>query len=128
MPVTITQGAAINNYLAPNQARKTSTQNVVAQIQYADIWRGAGTLRNNGVMRVDMQGQIAAAGGVPARQNIQVQVNGVAGHSTVAHADVSHSLQTNDPINQRGVVNKVISALNQSLDSGRSYTVTGSIP
>lgn len=35
---------------------------------------------------------------------------------------------TNDPANQRGAVNKVVSALNQSLDSGRSYTVTGTNP
>ncbi|HEX7363400.1 MAG TPA: hypothetical protein VF283_23155 [Bryobacteraceae bacterium] len=130
MPIAVNQGAAIPNYpaQAPSQAIKTAAQTVIAQLQYGDIWRGAGTLHNNGAVRLDMQGQIAAVGGAPAQQNIQVQLNGVRGRSTVAHANVSHSVVTDDPANQRGVARKVISALNQSLDSARSYTVTGSIP
>jgi len=36
-------------------------------------------------------------------------------------------IQTLDPANQRGVAHAVISALNQSLDTGKLWTVTGSL-
>jgi hypothetical protein len=79
-------------------------------------------------MRIDMQGTTTATSTTPVQYNLQVQKNGMDASSTVAHANVSVSLQTTDPTNQRGVVNKVVSALNQSMDTGLSYTVTGSIP
>lgn len=125
MPMQVTQDQAIPNHLQPNQRQRTAAHEVIAQLQYADVWRNAGTLHQNSLVRVDMQGTIA---GNPVRHNIQVQVNGIAGNSTIAHADVSASLMTNDPANQRGVAHKVISALNQSLDSGHSYSVTGTSP
>ena len=125
IPIVVEQGGPIPNYYEPNRHQRESAQNVIAQIDYDDLWRGAGTIADNGVMRVDNQGRIA---GPPALYNIQVQVNGISGHSTVAHANVSTSTQTVDKINQTGVVNKVIAALNISLDSGRSCLVTGSIP
>jgi hypothetical protein len=121
----VTQGQPIPNHLQPNRNQHASAQEVINQITYADLWRGAGTLHKNPEMRVDMQGIIA---GNPVRHNIQVQVNGLKGASTVAHADVSASLMTENADNQRGVANKVISALNQSLDSGHSYAVTGTSP
>lgn len=126
MPITVVQGNAIPN-LAVNvtQAQKTAAQNVIALLQYDDLFRAAGTLRNVPVMRVDMQGVIP---GPPQRSNIQVQINGVNGHSTVAHADFSRVLATANPPNQTGALNRVISALNQSLDSGRSYIVAGTNP
>lgn len=125
MPINIIQGGPIPNYHAPTNTQRDSSQDVIAQLDYADIWRGPGTLHDDGVMRLDMQGIIP---GPPQMQNLQVQVDGLQGNSTVAHANVSVSIQTNDPINQVGAKNKVISALNQSLDSGHSYTVTGAIP
>jgi hypothetical protein len=125
MPMQVTQGQPIAHHFQPNQEQRTAAHNVIAQLQYADLWRNAGVLRQNNLMRVDMQGVI---GGNPVRHNIQVQVNGIKGSSTVAHADVSATLMTNDPANQKGVVNRVISALNQSLDTGHSYAVTGTSP
>ncbi len=125
MPITVVQGGAIANYHQPSNAQKNSSHDVIAKLQYADLWRGAGTLRDNGVMRVDMQGHIP---GPPIQYNIRVQVDGMRGNSTVAHANVSSSIQSDDPANQQGALNKVISALNQSLDSGHSYTVAGTNP
>lgn len=125
MPINLAQGGPIPNYQAPSNAQRQSAHGVIAQLQYADLWRGAGTLRTDGVMRVDMQGQIA---GQPPLSNIQVQINNLQGHSTVAHANVSQSIMTNDPQNQQGAVNKVIAALNLSLDNARSYLVDGTNP
>ena len=125
MPMQVMQGQPIPNHFQPNQAQRNAAHDVIAQLEYGDIWRGAGTLHKNNLVRVDMQGTIP---GNPVRHNIQVQVNGIQGNSTIAHADVSASIMTNDPPNQKGAANKVISALNQSLDSGDTYTVTGTNP
>jgi hypothetical protein len=125
MPMQVTRDQPIPNHFQPNQQQKAAAHEVIARLQYADLWRGAGTLHKNNLVRIDMQGTIT---GDPVRHNIQAQINGVRGNSTIAHADVSASLMTNDPSNQRGVAGKVISALNQSLDSGCSYRVTGTSP
>jgi len=124
MPILLTQGAQIPNRYVPDQAQVTSAKDAIAQLDYADIF-SAGTLVDNGVMRVDMQGVIA---GPPKQRNLQVQVDNIHGNSTVAHANVSETIMTDDPANRRGVKRKVISALRESLFTGRSYTVTGSIP
>lgn len=62
MPITVNQGPAIPNYFAPNPAQESSSQDVIAQLDYGDLWRGPGTLRSDGVMRVDMQGTTAVKG------------------------------------------------------------------
>jgi hypothetical protein len=127
MPITVIQGAAINNRFATplTQRQRSDAQAAIAQLQYADLFRGAGTLHTSGTMRVDMQGVIA---GNPQRSNIQVQINGINGASTVAHADFARNLATTNAQNQVGAANKVISALNQSLDTGRTYAVAGTNP
>ncbi|MFU2319090.1 hypothetical protein [Rahnella sp. PCH160] len=125
MPITRIQGAAIPHIYLPNNAQKQSAYNVIAQLQYADLWRAPGQLRTNGVMRVDMQGHIP---GAVTQYNIQVQVNGINGQSTVAHVIVSGSLQTGNAQNQQGALNAVIAGLNQSIDTGCTFTVAGSVP
>jgi hypothetical protein len=75
-------------------------------------------------MRIDMQGTTTGTADTPVQHNLQLQM----GNSTIAHVNVSVSVKTTDPINQKGVVNKVVSALNQSMDTGLSYAVEGSIP
>jgi hypothetical protein len=57
--------------------------------------------------------------------NLQVQI----GVGTVAAALIDNSvLQTTDPANQRGASKGAISVLNQSLDSGTVWTLTGTLP
>jgi hypothetical protein len=121
MPMNVVKGGPIAGHLHPNSNQHAAAQEVINMLQYADIWRGAGTLHSNATMRLDMQGVIA---GNPVQHNLQVQT----GTHTVAHANVSASVMTNDAANQRGVAHKVISALQQSLDSGHSYSVTGTAP
>lgn len=133
MPITVTQGARIPNYPAgvASQRLKTAAQEAIGALSYADVFRNrAGTLTQdaNRLLRVDMQNLIPARGGNPAQQNLQVQINGAVGGSTIAHANVSHSVMLDDPLNQTGVKNKVVSALNRSLDTACSFTVSCSIP
>jgi hypothetical protein len=57
--------------------------------------------------------------------NIQVQI----GNGTAAAAIITTSvLQTQDPANQRGAANGAISVLNQSLDTGTVWTLSGTLP
>ena len=73
-----------------------------------------------GVARLDMQGRTAAGDA-----NLQVQIGG----GSVAAAMIANSVQkATDPANQRGAANGAISVLNQSMDSGTVWNLTGSLP
>lgn len=121
MPLTKTNtGNAIRGRVVPNRAQSEDCHAVIALLTFADLGRGAGTLHTVGVARLDMQGRTAAGDA-----NIQVQI----GDGTVAAAMIANSAQqANDPANQRGVANASISVLNQSMDSGTVWNLTGSLP
>jgi len=122
MPITVVPTGPINNRGIPNQAQRSSAYDVIAMLDYTDLWLGLGTIHKDANVRVDQQPH------GPNQRNIQVQINGIVGNSTIAHTVLSTTVQTNDPTNQVGVANKVISALNQSLDTAQSFSVAGSIP
>lgn len=121
MPLTKTNtGNAIHGRVIPNAVQRRDCQAVIAQLNFADLGRGAGTLHTVGVVRLDMQGHNAAGDA-----NIQVQIGG----GTVAAAIIANSVQqTADSINQRGASNGAISVLNQSMDSGTIWHLTGTLP
>jgi hypothetical protein len=121
MPIVkANSGNPIAGVIVPNAAQRNACQDVIAQLVFADLGRGAGTLHTVGVARLDMQGHNAAGAA-----NLQVQI----GNSTVACALVAGSIQAmGDAANQRGGAAAAISALNQSLDSGTIWNVTGSVP
>lgn len=127
MPFIFTQGGAIPNYANPTGAQRRASPDAIGAIDYAGIWGGAGTIGQDPqhIMRVDMQGTIP---GPPIVKNLQVQINGIGGHTTVALALISSTLMTADPDNQRGVLKKVMAALNRSLDSGCTITLSGTAP
>ncbi|MQX99057.1 hypothetical protein GHK03_23895 [Sinorhizobium medicae] len=121
MPLTKTDtNNPIRGVTNPNKVQRKDCVAVIAQITFADLGRGAGTLHTVGVARVDMQGRTEEG-----HANIQVQIGG----STVAAAIIFKSVQqTTDPANQRGAANGTISVLNQSMDSGTVWNLTGTLP
>ena len=121
MPLTkANTNNAIRGRIVPNAGQRTDCQDVIAMLSFADLGRGAGTLHVSGVARLDLQGH-TAAGDV----NLQIQIGG----STAAAALVAATvLQIADPTNQRGGANGAISVLNQSLDSGTVWNLTGILP
>ncbi len=121
MPLTKTNtGNAIRGRVVPNQKQRDYCQAVIAQLDFADLDRGAGTLHTVGDARLDMQGRTAADDA-----NIQVQIGG----GTVAAALIANSVQqTTDPTNQIGACKGAISVLNQSMDTGTVWNLTGSLP
>jgi hypothetical protein len=67
-----------------------------------------------------MQGHNAAGDA-----NLQVQI----GTRTASAALIAASvLATKDPVNQKGAANGSISVLNQSLDTGTIWNLTGTLP
>jgi hypothetical protein len=120
MPLTKTNSnSAIRGIVHPNAGQKTDCQNVIAMLTFADLGRGARTLHTSGAARLDLQGVTATD------VNLQVQI----GNGSSAAALIALTVQsTKDPANQRGVASAVISVLNQSLDSGTVWNLTGSLP
>gem|GEM_PF-1526353 len=109
----------IRGIVHPTARQRTECQQVIAQLTFADMSRGAGTRHGVGSARLDVQGRTAT--GV----NLQVQI----GTGTAAAALVDNSvLGTTNPINQTGAKNGAVSVLNQSLDSGTIWHLTGSLP
>ncbi len=121
MPLTKTNtNNPIRGIVVPTARQKSDCQDVIAQLDFADLGRGAGTLHVVGTARLDMQGHTGAGDA-----NIQVQIGG---GTTAAVLIAASVLATQDPANQRGATKGAISVLNQSLDSGTIWTLTGTLP
>lgn len=120
MPLQYTNtGTAIPHLPAIPAGNRQASQNAIALIQFADLGRGAGTVRTSGVARVDIQGRTAT------HVNVQVQIGG----NTVAAALLDLAiLNIANVQNQQGGANAAISALNRSLDSGTTWQVDGTLP
>lgn len=121
MPLTKTNtGNAIRGIAVPNAAQRRNCQAVIALLDFADLGRGAGTLHSVGDVRLDMQGYTAGGDA-----NLQVQIGG----GTVAASLIANSvLAITDPMNQNGARNGAISVLNQSMDFGTVWSLTGTLP
>ena len=129
MSLTLTPSPAPfpNPYANMSIANVEAAREAIDALQYADLFRTqVSKVRQDAArtMRVDIQGDIV---GPPLMKNIQVQVNGVNGSSTVAVAIISTSTETADPVNRQGVLNMAKKALNKSLDTKLQYTLTGAI-
>jgi len=112
-------GNPIRGNIPLNAAQRAQCQAVIAALEYADLSL-SGTRHTVGTARLDIQNP-PAGGGV----NLQVQV---ANYTVAAVVIAATALQERDPVNRIGVVNGAISALNQSLDNGNVWELTGSIP
>lgn len=103
-------------------AQREACHNVISQFEFSDLSRQAGTLHvsNDRVARLDLQGRMHEG-----TVNLQVQI----GDSSVAAALIAREVCTiDDPINQVGGRNGVISVLNQSLDTGTIWKLVGTLP
>ena len=114
-------GDVRNAYGNMNANQERDARLAINAIDFADVWRGAGTIVNQGLVRVDVQGRTGAG-----EQNLQVQINGVNGNSTVAAALIAESVQDASIEAQRVyAVRKIKDALFSSMNDGHIYRVTG---
>ena len=114
-------GDVRNAYGNMNANQEHDARLAINAIDFADVWRGAGTIVNQGLVRVDVQGRTGAG-----EQNLQVQINGVNGNSTVAAALIAESVQDASIEAQRVyAVRKIKDALFSSMNDNHIYRVTG---
>ena len=114
-------GDVRNAYGNMNANQERDARLAINAIDFADVWRGAGTIVNQGLVRVDVQGRTGAG-----EQNLQVQINGVNGNSTVAAALIAESVQDASIEAQRVyAVRKIKDALFSSMNDNHIYRVTG---
>ena len=114
-------GNVRNAYGNMNANQERDARLAINAIDFADVWRGAGTIVNQGLVRLDVQGRTAAG-----EQNLQVQINGVNGNSTVAAALIAESVQDASIEAQRVyAVRKIKDALFSSMNDSHIYRVTG---
>lgn len=126
MPITVVQGGAIPNGVVFNAAQRADAMTAIGLVQLADVWRGpqANPIANTVRVRVDSQGNDANG-----RANLQAQLNGVNGNSTIAHvlvdATVGNAAGQAQAAQQLYAIRQIRGALQNSLTNGTTYTVTG---
>jgi len=126
MPIVSAQGGAIPNGVVFNAAQRTDALTAIGQVQLADVWRGpqANPIANTVRVRVDSQGNDANG-----RANLQAQLNGVNGNSTIAHvlvdATVGNAAGQAQAAQQLYAIRQIRGALQNSLTNGTTYTLTG---
>ncbi|KAN0032673.1 hypothetical protein ACTFIV_006584 [Dictyostelium citrinum] len=122
--VVISQGGDIpNKFKQPLSARnKKDASEANSQIDYASIFKiKQSTIASYGTIRIDMQG-VFTQGGLKWH-NLQAQINGISGSSTVAHVNVCENVMSSRTNDQKEVQRKVRNAILQSLNSGKTYNV-----
>jgi hypothetical protein len=120
LDISVESGSAIENMGRQTRRISSDSETAIAQLTYQDLWRAPRTLVTQGRVRIDMQGTTGEG-----HRNIQIQINGLKGHSTISTALVSPELSTtNHEAEQRYIIRKVRHALNESLKSGNVYKVS----
>lgn len=120
MPIlTVPDGPAV---LMPTTRQiRDDLDDAIDDLDFADLWRGPGTIAQAGVVRIDIQGPWTAGPG----QNIQAQV----GRNSIAAIRVGVTLAAAvGAANQAAVVTAVGNALRQSMGGGVWVEVTGTQP
>lgn len=114
-------GMMPNRYGNMNANQQNAAMHAIDAIDFADVWRGAGTIVNQGGVRVDVQGRTGSQ-----QQNLQVQINGVQGNSTVSTALIADSVgETSIEAQRVYALRKIKNALFSSLNDGHIYGVSG---
>src|SRR5215831_17345506 len=137
MPVLIMPGSRIAKYPWPPgnkpDPQYKNASKAIHSLDYADLWGKIGTIKTEGGagaggVRIDIQSPPA-----DGSANIQIQLNGVRATDTkgtsIAHVLIAASLGGyggTDALPQRTyVMSQVKNAFFQSLNSGNTYTVSG---
>lgn len=121
--VTATPTGPLRNYPdpPPNATQLSDARGVIAQLNYADIWRKPPFSIKKGTVRLDIQGGIANGG-----RNIQVQLNGAPSASTISGATVQGNVGTASTAARQEYVQRMVrNALANSLNDRQFYDVNG---
>ncbi|MCE8034447.1 MAG: hypothetical protein LPK20_13240 [Halomonas sp.] len=115
------QGPMRNAYGNMNQTQHGDAVTAINSLTDTAIWRGAGTIISQGTVRIDVQGYTS-----DGDLNLQVQINGVSGNSTVAAILVAPSVgEANTQAQHVYATRKLKNALFESMNDGDIYRVFG---
>jgi len=124
MPINSVQGGPINNAGVMNAAIRRDAALAIGLVELGKVWRKGKKIANTPLVRVDCQG-VDDNG----QANLQAQINGQQGNSTIAHVLVDQSV--GETSGSRADAQKVYAtrqirgALQNSLSTGNTYTLTG---
>jgi hypothetical protein len=122
VPVAVAVGGPFPNPAKTNKKILEQLDDAVAELEFADLFRGPGTIAEAGIVRIDVQGPLKAGNG----NNIQAQV-GNAG--TIAAILIAHSLgAAQGVVNQNTVLEAAQNAIIASGNDGNWCTLTGTEP
>jgi hypothetical protein len=121
VPIATAVGSAMRGWRQPNRATRTDLAGAVAELQFADLFRGSGTIAEEGSVRIDVQGPWTQGPG----KNIQAQV----GSTSIAGLLIANTLGTAaGAVNQNAVLGAARTALIASAGDGSFRQVTGTQP
>jgi hypothetical protein len=108
--MTIIDNGAMRNVGGTNSSIRKEAIAMISDVSAEDLGRSAGTLHGGrgDSIRVDMQGQTSSG-----HSNIQIQLNGVRGNSTIATILAGPNASTSE----------MQAALKKSLSDGQVYKV-----
>ncbi|EAL73093.1 hypothetical protein DDB_G0269008 [Dictyostelium discoideum AX4] len=115
-------GENIPNGVNSNNKNKKDLKSAAEDLNYANIFRDRqGTIVKGESVRIDMQGSYTRDG--QRWFNLQAQLNGIKGKSTIAHVNVAQNAMSNNLAEQAHVTNVVIAAMLNSYIIGKTYHV-----
>ncbi|TFH87247.1 hypothetical protein EQG41_07540 [Billgrantia azerbaijanica] len=115
------QGAMSNAYGNLNTTQHNDAVEAINSLADTDIWREPRKIIDRGTVRIDVQGYTGNGD-----LNLQAQINGVSGNSTVAAILVAPSVGEADTQAQHVyATRKLKNALFESLNDGYIYRVSG---
>ena len=121
--INVAATGPLRNYpkVPPNATQMSDARGVIAKLNFADIWRKPPFSITQGTVRLDIQGGIANGG-----RNIQVQLNGASGDSTISGTTVQGNVGTASTAARQDYVQRMVrNALANSLNDRQFYDVNG---
>jgi hypothetical protein len=126
--INVMQGGLFPNGANFNNGVRHDAVEAIQAVQLSDCWRtaqggGGRTIAKVGSVRVDVQ---SVSAGIA---NVQAQINGVTGNSTIAHVQLASSIGmaggSEKAAQETYAIRQIRGALQNSLSTGRTYTLTG---
>jgi hypothetical protein len=112
-----------------NRAIKTDAREAIDNLDYNDLWHGSqvSNIAESGGVHIDHQGVYQR--NHVTHHNIQIQTV-ISGHNySIAHVDIPEGMIDGDVQAQQDyLIQRVRLSLNESLDDGRKYLMSGNFP
>ncbi|KAK5576576.1 hypothetical protein RB653_007720 [Dictyostelium firmibasis] len=118
----VEEAGDISNKAETNKRQFKDLKEATEKLQYADIFRSsANKISDHNSIRIDMQGTFQSD--QQLFHNLQAQINGMNGQSTIAHVNVAESSMVDGHGDQTKLEELVAKTLIKSAEHGKSYNI-----